>query len=259
MIMGVSVNNCGSKQQEKKWATGDTMKANDIQLDVRAVEKAFQEAKDVKDFEERVNKIYTGEELIGVVVEDKGRTQQVVTLYVDRNNNHSYDTGEEILRLTRGPIENNNVTYVTTGYGPYAYYSRPSPVSYALAGAAVGAFIALAVFRPYSTPVARYTTIRQTRTAYRSTPAYRSQVQRSRTLSRSFSKNAPSHLKSSARSWNSKGMQKGSFMKGDRKASSPSKSTSSSSSEKRSFGSSNRTSSPTRSGGTRSFGGRKRR
>lgn len=161
-------------------------------LDRKAVERAFLQASSLEDFEHKVNEIYLGPDVICVFVENAGPDKQAVTLYIDNNPaNGKMDPSEKIMTLTRNSVDTakQQVQYSTTGYGPYGYYTHP-PIYYAM-GLYATAWIMHAVLYPrpfYYTPFSRITAISQTRTIYRSSPAYQSRV----TSSRSFSNSARS-------------------------------------------------------------------
>ncbi|MDH4127568.1 MAG: hypothetical protein OEV44_02355 [Spirochaetota bacterium] len=266
------LSNCGKDEKNKHWATTTSTKHQDLKLDVDAVQKAFENAKGPQDFENKVNEIYTGKEIISIAVQDKSKNEQLVTLYIDNNpQNGTMDEQEKILELKR--VLNpgtNQVGYYRTGYGPYGYYTYHSPVYYTATGALLTYMMYRSLYyRPYYTPIVRYSTITTHRTAYRSTPAYRSQVANTRSFNNNFRKNAPKSFQRSTSSWGAKSTGKGSWGSGTQKAT-PSKSTTTSSpaSTKSSTPSSTRSfsSSPSRSsssssrsfGSSRSSGGRRR-
>ena len=72
------------KQARQRWASGDYKKAQELKLDVEAIQESFQSAKSPTDFEKKVNEIYTGEDIISINVADKGQKNQVVSLYIDK-------------------------------------------------------------------------------------------------------------------------------------------------------------------------------
>lgn len=249
--------NCGGGGDKKQaWGTGDYGKSSGLKLDVDAVQKAFQEAKGPEDFEKRINEIYTGKEILSIFVENSGKDKQNVTIYIDNQpQDGQMQNDEKIITLNRDyNAGSNQVQYNRTGYGPYGYYSTTSPLTYMATGALITYWM---MSRPtYYTPVTRYSTIQQHRSSYRQTPAYKQQVNKTRTFNNKFSKNAPSKYKNAKSSfssggrgsgWGSKSKSSGSWFSGSKKASKPSGSGSGSGYKKRSFGSSK----------SRGFGGRR--
>lgn len=233
-FISTSFYNCGGDSNEE-WASGDSARANELNLNVDDVQKAFKEAKGPEDFEKRVNQIYTGDEIISIYVAKAEQGKQLVTLYIDKDpKDGQVQDKEKILDLSRIVDDNKKEARLYThGYGPYGYYTGYSPLTYM----ATGALMYWALSRPYYTPVSRYSTIRTNRSAYRSTPAYQNQVSKTKSFSNNFNKSAPKSFKS-ANSPASK-VRAGSWGGGSKSATGGSKS----------FGGSKS------SGGTRSFGG----
>ena len=172
------------------------------------------------------------------------------------------DGDEKLLTLSRTGLDagNKRVEYAATGYGPYSSYSHP-PMWHYMAGGLMTYWLMRSAFRPYYTPMSRYSTIRQRRTTYRRSPAYKTQLSKTKSFnksgSRTFSK-TPSKSTSGSR-WGNKSSGSGSWGSGSKKASTSTSrpSTSKSSSGSRSWGSS---SSTRKSSGTRrSFGSSRRR
>lgn len=182
----------------ERWTTGNLSRANELNLDVDTVMESFQSAESPAGFEKQVNEIYTGEEIISIHVEDQGQNQQVVTLFIDQTPaNGEMDEEEKILSLNR-KVEGEQVAVQRTGYGPYAYYSSPSPFTYGLIGAGLTYW---ALSRPYTTPVSSYSNIQSNRASYRQTPAYQNQVSKTQKFSQNFNQKADSKYKNSPRSF----------------------------------------------------------
>ncbi|MDH5681586.1 MAG: hypothetical protein OEZ36_08365 [Spirochaetota bacterium] len=239
---------CGD-DKKGKWATGDHSRAQQLNLDIDAVQKAFREAKGPKDFEDQVNKIYTGKEIISIAVKDSGAGKQDVSLYIDKDTNGTMSPNEKILTLSRGHVDgaNKRVQYSVTGYGPYAGYYHP-PAYYPIVGALTAYWIYRATFRPYYTPIARYSVIRSSRSTYRRTPAYSAQRARTRSFNQ---KNSRKFTSSRSKSGWGKKAKAGSWKSGSRKATGSKKSGWGSSSKKKSSWGSSRS--------RRSSGSRRRR
>lgn len=224
--------NCGgggNSEKKQAWGTGDYGKSSGLNLDVDAVQKAFQEAKGPEDFEKRINEIYTGKEILSIFVENSSKDKQNVTIYIDNQpQDGQMQTEEKVITLSRTFNEGSKeVQYNRTGYGPYGYYSTTSPLTYMVTGALVSYWLMSRPF--YSTPITRHSTIRQQRSSYRQTPAYKKQVQNTRSFNNKFNKNAPSQYKNAKSSfstggrgsgWGSKSQSKGSWGSGSKKANS---------------------------------------
>lgn len=243
----------GGGEKKQAWGTGDYGKSSGLKLDVDAVQKAFQEASGPEDFEKRINEIYTGSEVLSIFVESPSETKQNVTIYIDNQpQDGQMQEAEKVITFNRNiDSGNKQAQYNMTGYGPYGYYSTTSPLTYMLAGMMISSWL---MPRPYYTPVSRVSSLRQQRNSYRQTPAYKQQVQKTRSFNNKFSKNAPSQYKNAKSSFSTggrgsgfgaKSQNKGSWYGGNKKASP----NSGSKGYNRSFGGSK----------SRSFGGRKSR
>ncbi len=262
--------NCG-KSDKKRMTEMDTgrNRAQLVNLDVKAVQEAFKNATDPQKFEEKVNELYTGSEIIFVKVENQGQDKQVVTLYIDQDDppNGLGSNDQTLLTLTRTFDQSTKQASIAYhGYGPYAYY-RPSMMSYLATGLLLGYYTTWnrPIYRNYYTRSNRISSIRRSRSTYRKSSAWSRQKSRTRKLNANFRKNAPSSMKKGARKWAGKSSGKGSFYKGSRKATSSTKSSTSRSSTsgtaRKSFSSSSRNFGSRRSSSSsrRSSGGRRRR
>ncbi len=272
LIAMTTLLNCGkSDKSNQRMSVTDTGRNRTqlVNLDVKAVQEAYKTATDPQKFEDEVNKLYTGDEIIFVKVENPDQTRQKVTLYIDKDDppNGLGASDQTLLTLTRTfdqGTKQANISY--HGYGPYAYY-RPQPMSYLMTGMLLGYYTTWnrPIYRNYYTPVSRVRSIRGSRSTYRKSSAWSRQKQRTRKLNAGFRKNAPSSMKKGARKWAGKSSGKGSFYKGSRKATSSTKSrtfgSSKSSTSRKSFTSPSRSFGSRRSSSSsrRSSGGRRRR
>jgi hypothetical protein len=190
----------------ERWPEGTTSGStaeNETQLDFNKVNEAYREADSPEDFEKRVNEIYEGDEIISIAVEDQDEQHQTVTGFIDRNQNGSVDEGEKIFAIKRTPTEatagttttettvSQTAEYVTTGYGPYAYYTSPYyPLAWGT-GLAVGAMAAMAwrgaAYAPYryATSAARVGALNTYRGGYRAANPQRFQNAGNRQANRS--------------------------------------------------------------------------
>lgn len=176
----VSLNACSDR--DKQWAE-TSGKAGQINLE--EVEKAMEKSENVSEFEKRVNEIYTGDEMVLIEVENKGR-EQLVSGYADLNNNLEIDRGSDDKLFTfRKWFEGNKPRYSMRGYGMNSYYYRPYPAGTNLLTTYL---LVSALTRPmYSSPIYHTTVVqrqatRQYRTSYRQTPSYRNQVNTNKTF-----------------------------------------------------------------------------
>ncbi len=160
----------------------DYGRASKLNLDVDAVSKAFETAKSPQEFEKKVNEIYTGYEIISISVNNTGKNKQSVVLYIDNNpQNAKTDNGERLLSFNRDfDTESNKSSYTRTGYGSYSHHL---PIYYAATGALTYWTLPRTLYR---TPISSYSTIKRSRTSYRSTPAYRKQVTRANSFNKPF-------------------------------------------------------------------------
>lgn len=140
---------CGdSSRTNDRWVT--TQNAQ-VDIDWDAVGKAYKEAEGPKDFEEKVNEIYTGSEVISVAVEDKDAKTQVVTGFFDKDKNGKVEEPERVFTIQRD-IEGDKGSYQVHGHGHYAGYH--SPMWNIATGMAMGYMVSRA-FSPSYAPVYR--------------------------------------------------------------------------------------------------------
>lgn len=187
LALAVPIAGCGSSQSEavEPWpetenAGGET--AATSQIDFDAISKAYREASSPEEFEQRVNEIYEGDDIVSIAVEDQDDQTQLVTGFIDKNGNGTMDEGEKIFSIKRTPTgsgEEQTAQYVTTGYsyevgvGYYPYYTSPYYPLVWGTGLAVGAMAAMAwrgaAYAPYryATSAARVGALNSYRAGYR--------------------------------------------------------------------------------------------
>jgi hypothetical protein len=202
----------------ERWPEGTTSGGtaeNATQLDFNKVNEAYREADSPEDFEKRVNEIYEGDDIISIAVEDQDEQHQTVTGFIDRNENGSVDEGEKIFEIKRTPTEatagtetttvSHTAQYVTTGYGPYAYYTSPYYPLVWGTGIAVGAMAAMAwrgaAYAPYryATSAARVGALNSYRGNYRAANPQRFHNAGNRQANRSGNRSARQSNRSMSR------------------------------------------------------------
>jgi len=174
-----SFGGCSSKSKQWAETSGQAGRIN-----LEAVEEAMKKSDDVSDFERKVNEIYQGKELILIEVKNEDNGKQLVSGYADLNedNQIDYEEDEKLFTFTRWS-EGNSYRGEMRGYGVNNYYHQPYSYSNNLFTTWM-LFSALSQPRYampiYHTTIADAGTIRGYRTAYRSTPSYRNQVNTNR-------------------------------------------------------------------------------
>ena len=163
--------------------------ATNVKIDWNKINEAYKKAEGPADFEEKVNEIYEGDELISIAVEDTEERAQTVTGFFDKNNDGSVEEEEKIFTIKREITGEDSGQYRINGYGPhYGYYHSPM---YSLAsGMLMGAMIS-SMFRPTYVPV-----------AYVTSTSRRGQLASHR---KSYRAKNPSKYSKSGRRYNSKG------------------------------------------------------
>lgn len=153
--LAVPLTGCSRDEGNERWATTAN---TTVDIDWDKVQEAYRTAEGPQDFENKVNEIYTGDELISVSVQDKDEKTQEVTGFFDKNSNGQVEDAEKIFVITRGVVNEGQAQYAVQGYGHYAGYHHTSMWDIA-GGVLVGSMLANALmpgYRPvYATP---YTT-----------------------------------------------------------------------------------------------------
>jgi len=140
---------CGDPpaRNDDRWVTSQN---TTVELDWDAVGKAYREAEGPEDFEQRVNEIYTGDEIISVAVADLDDKTQEVTGFFDRNTDGRVEDPEKVFTIKRDVTGPEAAQYQIAGHGPYASYR--SPMWDIASGMAMG-YMLSRVFSPGYAPV----------------------------------------------------------------------------------------------------------
>lgn len=195
MLATTALAGCTRDQGNERWATTSN---TTVEIDWDKVQEAYREANGPQDFEQRVNEIYEGDELVSVAVQDQDAKTQVVTGFFDKNANGKVEEEEKIFELQRDIVGEDQAQYQARGYGHYAGYRHTTMWDIA-GGVMIGSMLANAFspgYRPmyatpYTTSTSRRSQIRNHRTDYRAKNPSR------------FSR--PSKASGSGRSYGSKG------------------------------------------------------
>lgn len=219
----------GSREERAERYTSPTVQGAAQRINLEAVEKAFWSSKGndlntwMGNFEQRVNEIYDGNEIVAL---DATRQKDLlkVTGYIENNDKPGFNGDDKLFAIEQtGPAANSNVPVRMTGSGDAVYYEGPRVVdnsgSSFLTGMLMGAMIGNALSGGYHTPHSRYNTLSNSRSKYRSTSAYKVQRDANKsfgsrfkpqgatgtTSSRSFNSTTKTNANTStnkSRSWN---------------------------------------------------------
>jgi hypothetical protein len=162
---------CTQDQGNERWATTSN---TTVDIDWDKVQEAYRTAEGPQDFENKINEIYEGDELISVAVQDKDAKVQEVTGFFDRNSNGQVDEPEKIFVISRNVVDEKQAQYAVQGYGHYAGYHHTSMWDIA-GGMLIGSMLANALMpsyrpmytTPYTTSPARLGQINSYRSDYR--------------------------------------------------------------------------------------------
>ncbi len=170
--LALPVAGCGDAESRgnDRWVTTQD---TSVDIDWDAVGEAYKKAEGPEDFEQRVNEIYAGPELVSVGVHDLDEKTQEVTGFFDKNANGAPEDGEKIFTIRRSITGEGEGNYQIQGHNSYASYR--SPFWDIAAGMVVGSMISRAFMpsyspmysQPYYTPVSRHSTLSSQRNAYR--------------------------------------------------------------------------------------------
>jgi hypothetical protein len=220
LALAVPIVGCGSSQSEVVEPWPETTNAGGSEsptakIDFEAISQAYKEANSPEDFEQRVNEIYQGDEIVSIAVEDQNDQTQLVTGFIDKNGNGTVDEGEKIFTINRTPTgsgEQQTAQSVTTGYtydvgvGYVPYYTSPYYPLVWGTGLAVGAMAAMAwrgaAYAPYryATSAARVGALSMYRGNYRAANPQRFNNAANRQANRSGNAGARQADRSSSRS-----------------------------------------------------------
>ena len=170
VVAGPVLAACSPGPTFDQWAATDGA-AGRINLD--AVQDAFKDSDSVSGFEKKVNEIYEGDGIILIRARQDGE-RLTLQAYEDLNKDGTInETSDDLLFEI---VQNNNQNELR-GHGTNGYYNNSFG-----AGNFLFTYLLLSSFSRgpyfYQTSPARASTIRSSRTNYRNTTSYRSQVSR---------------------------------------------------------------------------------
>ena len=170
VVAGPVLGACSPGPTYDQWAATDGA-AGRINLD--AVQDAFKDSESVSAFEKKVNEIYEGDGIILIRARQDGE-RLTLQAYEDLNKDGTInETGDDLLFEI---VQNNNQNELR-GHGTNGYYNNSFG-----AGNFLFTYLLLSSFSRgpyfYQTSPARASTIRSSRTSYRNSTSYRSQVSR---------------------------------------------------------------------------------
>ena len=136
LASATALSGCQTSPSRERWVvTEDTR----IEIDWDAVNRAYREAEGPEDFEQQVNEIYAGDEVISVSVKDQDERTQVVTGFFDKDGDGAAGEAEKIFTIKRDLVGEGAAQYQIAGAGPYASYH--SPMWDIAAGMMLGSFL----------------------------------------------------------------------------------------------------------------------
>jgi hypothetical protein len=161
---------CGNESGNDRWVTSENAA---VELDWDAVNEAYKQAEGPEDLERRVNEIYTGDEVISVVVQDVDEKTQEVTGFFDTNEDGKVEDGEKVFTIRRDITGPEAAQVQIAGHGPYAGYH--SPIWDIAGGVLLGSMLSRAFMpgympmytQPYVTAPARRGQLTAARDSYR--------------------------------------------------------------------------------------------
>ncbi|MBL9106597.1 MAG: hypothetical protein JNL82_37095 [Myxococcales bacterium] len=160
---------CGAPGNDRWVVTENTT----VEIDWDAINQAYRDAEGPEDFEQKVNEIYTGDEIISISVRDADDKSQVVTGFFDKDGDGKVSEPEKIFTIQRDLVGADKAQYQIAGYGPYHGYH--SPMWDIASGMMMGMFLS-SMFSPgyrpmyvtpYTTSPARQAALSQHRSSYR--------------------------------------------------------------------------------------------
>ncbi|MDB5100958.1 MAG: hypothetical protein JWM80_5379 [Cyanobacteria bacterium RYN_339] len=174
----------------------------------------------MKNFEQRVNEIYGGKEIVAVDAAKQG-TGVMVVGFIDKNGQPGFQTGDDRLFVIEqtGQAANDQVPYRMSNGDGTPYYNGTQVYHHHDGGG--GAFFTGLLLGHiiggwghygghYYTPYSHYHSLTVYRTTYRSSPAYHTQMASNRAFDTRFKSQAPGGGVSSNRRFGSGGFSSGS-------------------------------------------------
>ena len=171
VVSGPVLAACQSGPSYEAWAATDGA-AGRINLD--QVQEAFQKSESATDFEREVNQIYEGDGLVIIRAKQDG-DRLTLEGYEDLDSSGSIDDASDDLLFSI--VKDEDDQHEMRGHGANGYYNNSFG-----GGNFLFTYLLLSSFNRgpyfYRTDPARTSTLRNQRTNYRTSPAYRSQVSR---------------------------------------------------------------------------------
>ena len=169
VVAGPVLSACAGEPSYEEWAATDGA-AGRINLD--DVQDAFKKSDDATEFEDRVNRIYEGDGVVLIRVDQSGDGMTLEAFEdLDGNGEINDATDDRLFEIVR-----RNDKHEMRGHGANGYYNRGFG-----GGDFLFTYLLLSSIGPrysYHTTPARSSTIRNGRNNYRSSGSYRNQVSR---------------------------------------------------------------------------------
>lgn len=170
VIAGPALTACVAEPSYEDWAATDGA-AGRINLD--DVQDAFKRSESVTDFEDRVNRIYEGDGVVLIRVNQDGDRMHLEAFEdLDKNGEIGESTDDKLFSIVK-----DHDQHEMRGYGANGYYGSQFGGGNFLFTALMLSSIAGRPYYYHTTP-ARYTRIQQNRTSYRKSPSYGNQLKR---------------------------------------------------------------------------------
>ncbi|MGH2584066.1 MAG: hypothetical protein ACRDJE_04060 [Dehalococcoidia bacterium] len=132
---------------------------------------------DTAKFEQRVNEIYEGDNVVMIDAQQNGDKLDIVG-WEDLNGNKVPDEAEDDKLFTISQELRDGGNFETQGHGANGYYHSVNPFGGFLTGLLIGNLLSGGFGGRYTTPPARYDDIATSRASYRSGSGYSSQQAR---------------------------------------------------------------------------------
>jgi len=107
------------KNSSDRWTTTEN---TTVPIDWDKIMDAYKSADGPRDFEDKVNEIYEGDEIISVSVQDKDTKTQLVTGFFDNNKDGKVESDEKVFEIKRNITGEQQAGYEVNGHGSYTGY-----------------------------------------------------------------------------------------------------------------------------------------
>lgn len=170
VVVSPALTACVAEPSYEDWAATDGA-AGRINLD--DVQDAFKRAESVTDFEDRVNRIYEGDGIILIRVDQDGDRMQLEAFEdLDKNGEISESSDDKLFSIVEDHDQHEMRGYGTNGY----YGSHFGTGNFLFTYLMISSMTRSPYY--YHTSPARYSRIRQDRASYRKSPSYGNQLKR---------------------------------------------------------------------------------